>query len=412
MGMKEIVNLDNEPINVPVENMKDMARPKKESEVKPAAAFKPMTQWDGEEVEVTSDLYVEPVKDWDTLLDELGYDPALYEIVEPVKVSTWDAPVGEEVRRLWSYKVNVKVRKTVAYKDDDYKELIDLIKKHRKLGDVPSGEGTFIINLADWQMGKADGYGAEGTINAILRLIDELEARIRDLRKLGRNIGHIVIAGLGDMIENCEGNYPSQQFTVQLNRRQQIRIVRRLLVRLISRIAKLAAGISVYAVPGNHGENRKDGRAYTTVGDNDDVGVFEQVAEIFAANEEAYGHVNFYLPEDEIYMMHNLYDNEYIGFAHGHITSGGSDPRKKIHDWWEDQTFTGRDIGHARILVTAHYHHLSIIEYDNNKIHIQCPAMDGGSKWYENLTGVDSRPGTVTFLVDRSGKPYRDLEVL
>lgn len=410
----DALELSDPTLNVPVQNAKPKAKPTKEVDVKPLAAYKPGLSWDGEEMEITTDLYSEPIKDWNELLEELGYDPALYEVIEPVKISSWDAPVGDDVRRLWSYKVNIRVKRDVAYKDEDYKELVSLIKRHKKTPITPSEDGVFFINCADWQMGKADGYGTKGTVEAILEAIENIESRIRDLRKLGREINHIVIAGIGDMVENCDGHYASQTFTVELNRRQQNRLVRRLLIKLVIMASKLAEKVSVYAVPGNHGENRKDGKSYTTVGDNDDVAVFEQVADALAQNPEVYGHVNFYLPEDDIYMMCPIFEdeNEYVCFFHGHMTNGGADPRKKIHDWWEDQTFTGKDPGKARLLITGHYHHLSITEYDNNKIHIQCPTIDGGSDWFLNLTGKHSRPGTLTFLIDKSGMPFRDLEVI
>ena len=410
----EHLEFSDPSLNVPVAGAKPITKPTKEVEVKAPAAYKPGLTWDGEEVEVTSDLYAEPIKDWNQLLEELGYEPDLFEVIEPVKISSWDAPVGDEVRKLWSYKVNLRVKKEVVYKDEDFKELVDLIKRHKKPIFPEQEDGVFFINAADWQMGKADGYGTKGTVEALLNMIDNVENRIRDLRKLGRNINHVVIAGLGDMVENCDGHYASQTFTVELNRRQQNRLVRRLLIKLITRVSKLVERVSVFAVPGNHGENRKDGKSYTTVGDNDDVGVFEQVADALAQNEEAYGHVSFFLPEDEAYMMCRIFDDEddYVCFFHGHMTNGGSDPRKKLHDWWEDQTFTGKDPGKARLLVTGHYHHLSIAEYDNNKIHIQCPTVDGGSDWFLNKTGVHSRPGTLTFLIDRGPMPFRDLEVI
>jgi hypothetical protein len=60
----------------------------------------------------------------------------------------------------------------------------------------------------------------------------------------------------------------------------------------------LAPRIVLGAVPGNHGENRNSsGKAYTTATDNDDLAVFEGVAEILAANPERYGHVHTVLAE-------------------------------------------------------------------------------------------------------------------
>jgi hypothetical protein len=408
--MKHLVFEEDETLNLPVKTGAKRL-PKKEPDFKPPAALKPGMDWDGENVEVTSDVYAEPVTDWDTLLNELGYDPELYEIIEPVKVSAWDTQSEDGVKRLYSYKVGVRAKRFTQYRDEDFKELIAQIKKHRPLKDLPGGDNVFFIHAADWQTGKADGDGTHGTVTRLLNRIDLIEQRIRELKAAGRPIGKIVLCGMGDMIEGCDGHYASQTFTVQLNRRQQVRLNRRILTTWITRLAKLVPEMEVYAVPGNHGENRKDGKAYTTPGDNDDVAVFEMVAEILSANPEAYGHVSFFLPEDDIYMIVEANDRR-VGIAHGHVTSGGADPQKKIRDWWKDQAFGKKDIAFVDILVTAHYHHFSLIEYDDRTIHMQCPAEDGGSDWYENLKGLDSRPGTLTYVIDSSGKPFRDLEII
>lgn len=411
--MKHIEFEEDPSLNLPVQNAqsKSKKKPLKQADYKPPAALKPGMDWDGEEVQVTSEVYAEPIRDWDVLLEELGYDPDLYQIIEPVKISAWDAAAEDGVKRMYSYKANIRAKQITQYRDDDYKELVNQIKKHKPLREFEKGDSVFVINLADWQLGKADGDGTHGTVKRLLGRFDLIVQRINDLNKMGRNIQKIIVAGLGDLEEGCDGHYASQTFTVQLNRRQQIRLLRRLLTQLITRVAKLAPEVEVYAVPGNHGENRKDGKAYTTRGDNDDVAVFEMVAEILSANPEAYGHVKFFLPEDEVYMIAEAAGRQ-IGFFHGHITPNGSDPQKKIREWWKNQSFSKNAIGFVDILVTAHYHHFSVIEYDNDAIHMQCPSEDGGSEWFSDLTGVDSRPGTLTFLIDNSDKPYRDLEVL
>jgi hypothetical protein len=408
--MKHLTFEEDETLNKPIRE-NEYTPPKRQVGFKPPVALKPGVDWDGEDIQVTSEVYSEPVRDWDTLLLELGYDPDSYQIIEPVKVSAWDAQTEDGMQRLYSYKVGIKAKQGTQYRDTDYKDLVQQIKKHRPHKELDGGDGVFFINLADWQLGKADGDGTHGTVTRLLDRFDLIVNRILELKKMGRKIGRIVITGMGDMEEGCDGHYASQTFTVQLNRRQQIRLLRRLLTILITKVAKLAPEVTVYAVPGNHGENRKDGRAYTTRGDNDDVAVFEMVAEILSANPDAYGHVNFYLPEDEIWMIAEA-NGRRVGFIHGHITGGGADPQKKIREWWKDQAFSKKEIGFVDILVTAHYHHFSVVEYDDQTIHLQCPAEDGGSEWFEDLKGVSSRPGTLTFLVDSSGKPYRDLEIL
>jgi len=412
--MKQFKSEDDEKLNLPNLDGNEYVPPKRDTTIKTTAALKPGVDWDGEELQVTSEVYSEPVKDWDELLSELGYDPEMYEVIEPVKISSWDANAGEgETKRLYSYKLGVRAKRTTQYRDEDYKDLVELIRKHRPLAEKAyDGDATFVVCLSDWQLGKADGDGTDGTIKRILTMIDDVTIRIRELQKAGRKMKTLVVAGVGDMVENCEGHYATQTFTVQLNRRQQIRVLRRLLTKAISTWSKMFGEVIVVAVPGNHGENRNaSGKNFTTRGDNDDVAAFEMVAEILSSNPAAYGHVSFLLPEDDISMVVET-SGKYLGFAHGHITSNGSDPQKKIKEWWKSQTFTSNPIGYVDILITGHYHHFSIIEHDSNKIHMQCPAMDGGSEWFKDLTGVDSRPGTLTFVLDDSGKPYRDLEII
>ncbi len=265
-------------------------------DIKPPAALKPGVDIDGVDVELTSDVYETPNPDWDLILESWGYDPQIYEIVEPVKVSQWEALGAEgDVRKLYSYKAGVRTRAGV--KDSSYNDLVKEIKKYRKPKTVaPEGDQAFLVNLADWQLGKSDGDGSEGTIQRILVMIDSVEDRIKELRKIGRRPGLLVVAGLGDMIENCDGQYNAQAYTVELNRREQIRVCRRLIRDAIVRWAKYFPEVWVVAVPGNHGENRKNGRLFTDRGDNDDVAVFEAVCDILSANPDAFGHGYLWYP--------------------------------------------------------------------------------------------------------------------
>lgn len=256
---------------------------------------------------------------------------------------------------------------------------------------------------------NSDGYGVRGTVDRILAAIDGVEDRIKELRKCGRQLGHLVVAGMGDLIEQCSANYNAQTFTVEVNRRQQVRLARRLIRDAIIRWAKFFEKVTVIAVPGNHGENRNDGKLYTTVGDNDDVAIFETIADILSSNQDAYGHIQFFLPEDDLYVVLDLH-GIYVGFAHGHINAGGSSTaQKRIRTWWEGQCFGNQPIGDAKILVTGHYHHFSITEF-GDKVHIQCPAMDGGSEWWQNLKGEQARPGILTMVVDKNG--YQDVQII
>jgi hypothetical protein len=167
--------------------------------------------------------------------------------------------------------------------------------------------------------------------------------------------------------------------------------------------------VSVVAVGGNHGEFKKSGKIFTTVGDNDDIAIFETISEILSANAEAYGHVEFFIPEDELGITIDI-SGQRVAFYHGHISGSGTSPQGKIRTWWKDQSFCNTDVGSANILITAHFHHFSLIEYSEGKIHMQCPSPEAGSQWWENRTGEKSRRGTLTFVLNENG--YSDLEII
>lgn len=378
------------------------------------AANKPGIEVEGADpaVEITFDPTDRPmgIKDMEDLLTNWGYDPKYYELVEPIKISQWnqkDKETGDLIS-LYSYKGSVRTRRASA--DTDYEELVDQIKKHKKhqSNDLP-GEDTIVICVADTQIGKSDGDGTKGTIKRFMEAIDDSEKRIKELRKMGRPVNKAVIAFMGDLIENCEQSYAAQAYTVEWNRRQQIRIVRRLARNLIATVARLVDEVDIVAVPGNHGENKSGHRVFTTPGDNDDVGVIESVADMFAFNNEAYGHINWHIPEDEIYVVLDV-NGHLVCFAHGHVTSGGNSPQKKQRDWWEDQAFGGTIAGACNFLITAHYHHFSLIEHSDGRTHFQCPTLESESTWWLNLKGEKSPPGVLTFVLTEHG--YQDVQVV
>lgn len=399
-------------LNDPIENGGEDIAPKlREAKAVQPSVWKPGVTWDGDEGEITTAPVTEPITPhFDDILKTWGYDPEFFELIEPVKVSTWDSQTAEGTERLWSYKAGVR-RKNAPASSISYKDLVREIKKHRPLGEVPSGDATFVACIADTQFGKADGDGLAGTIERFQNCIDGVERRIKDLRKSGRKLGTLVVAGVGDIIEGCDGNYGQQVFTVEINRREQIRVARRLIRDAIARWSKLFKKVVVIAVPGNHGENRKDGKSFTETGDNDDVAVFEILAEVLAENPAAYGHVEFRLPRNEIAAVLEL-DGVIVGFAHGHITKGGGTPQGRVKNWWEGQSFGNRPVGDAQILITGHYHHLSVIQY-GYKTHIQTPALDGGSEWWTELSGEDSPPGMLTLVVGKQfAGGWTDLQVI
>ncbi len=265
--------------------------------------------------------------------------------------------------------------------------------------------------LGDWQVGKGEGGGTPATVERITAAFDGLEQRLADLRRVGRGVDVVYAVGLGDLVEQCAGHYASQPFTTDLNRREQMRVVRRLILNLVDRLVDAGYRVVLSAVAGNHGENRGTaGKAYTTVDDSDDLAVFEQVAEVLAANPDRYGAVSCYLPS-ALSMTLDICGVP-VGFTHGHVASGGANAAAKIEKWWTGQVMGFQPVADARILVTGHYHHLLVVE-STGRTHMQCPAMDGGSDWWTTSTGQSSPSGMLTFTVAAgSGRGWDDLAVL
>ena len=81
----------------------------------------------------------------------------------------------------------------------------------------------------------------------------------------------------------------------------------------------------------------------------------------------------------------------------------------KAHRWLERQAKAKLPAGQCDILLSAHFHHESILT-EGGVTHIQAPALDGGSLWVQNTLGLTSEPGITTFTVDKQG--FHNYQVL
>ena len=369
-------------------------RPKREH----FEGWEPGVAWDGKQGTITSTaMPADNAPDWDTILRVWGLDPALFSVVEPVLFNVWGDPNGN-LNRQWKGKV-IQNR---APEGADFAALLDEVKRYKpKRVAALEGDVALVVALSDFQMGKGEGGGSAGIVSRFLIGITEVEARWRELVKLGRPLDKLVVVGLGDLFESCAGHYAMQTFQADLDRREQTTVLRRILVKALTHWATFAPRIIVAAVPGNHGENRQNGKAFTNFGDNDDVAVMEQVAEIVRANP-AYDHISFVFPKNELTLTLDV-NGTIVGLAHGHQVKGSAE------SWWGKQAFGLQPIGDADILLTGHYHHL-VVKQSGARTHFQAPALDGGSQWFTEQAGVVAPAGLLTITVGRYG--WDDLRVL
>ena len=369
--------------------------------------WEPGVRWD--ETTRTGAITVKanaPRPDWDSLLREWGFDPEKFEVADDsIQFRTWDGAIGEgNVQRVYYYRATIRLRK--AENDPDIAALINEIKRRKpKPIAARTGSRSLVVALADWQGGQ---QGTEDAVARILRLVDEIPARWRELVKAGEPLTDIVLVGLGDLVEGCEGWYPAQQFMVELNEREQRTLVRRLVVKVIEACLTVAPTVRVVAIGGNHGEARRGGKAYTDPSDNGDLEVFDQAAEIFAASPYA-DRVAFVVARDELAVTINIHDT-IVGITHGHLAKRGAGPANKVENWWKGQALGMTAISDATLLLTGHYHSLYVATH-GPRTHIQAPAMCGPSAWFTDLTGTGNSPaGTLTLVV--GGGSWDQLRVL
>lgn len=378
--------------------------------------WEPGVVWDGKSGEITTPALQEPPTNWDDLLKERGLDPQRYEVVGDTmrwcSFDGWkrDAPDEKAYSALcYSYKAQIRLRKGTS----DDPSLEELYKEARKTKQPKTqktqGQSTLVIALSDFQIGNSDGGGIQTQIDALSALPDLIGDRLKELKKIGAEIGTTCVAGLGDLVEGTCGYYASQEFRVELDRREQTRVVRRSIRDILKAVSGNTEKVIATAVPGNHGENRKNGKAYTRPSDNDDVAVFEQVAEILSENP-TYDNIGFKLPGDGIAISLEL-SEQIISFTHGHIAKMRGTPANSLWEWWKDQAH-GRHYPHlanSNILVSGHYHHLNVKQQEGRTLFI-CPSLTNVGDYYADSKGVNTVPGTLTFTLNPTG--WDNLKIL
>ena len=351
---------------------------------------------------------------WDKYLEDLGFNPKDFEIIEPFEIRTWTANMGAgETEQFYYYKAKIISKNPANTKDFDYKNLLKEIKSSKPKAQKSKGKSSFIVCLSDWQMGKRDGDGTAGIVSRVEQMIPDVTARIKELRKSGVDLNHLYIFGLGDIVEGCEGFYDMQTFTVEYDLRRQKMIARRLLIKALTEWSPDFKNVVVACVPGNHGENRNQkGKAFTTFGDNFDVAIFDEAAEIFAENK-AFKHVKFVIPENDLWLTLDV-SGTIVGLAHGHqFRTGGRYSHQKAVAWLSGQAFGMTEVGDSDILISGHFHHLFVIN-EGKRTLMQCPSVDGGSDWFENISGKSSFAGSLTFSItpDKPQLPWDNLKVI
>ena len=349
----------------------------------------------------------------DAILKLFGHDPSKVEITGILRERHSEYYDRDEGKKLWkhSYAFGV-LKKSATVKDD-----VDPIALIKELGikSKPKGintasglDSTFVLDWADWQVMKAEGGGIKGFVDRFDSAMEAALQRIVDLRSTGRKIDELVIIGGGDMIEGCV-IYPNQSYEIVGHRRDQIRLTVATILKGIYTLAPLFDKVKIVAVPGNHGENRIGG-SRTTIGDNDDLLVFE-MAEVGIKNDPNMKHVKFEIAEKEVSLTTNIRGWVY-GITHGDVygKGGGTGVRNKVFGWFKTMAANRHAVGSADVLVTHHFHHDALEDWGAT-LWVQNPTMDGGSHYFVEATGHKPKHGMNSWVVTKTDR-FQDKQVL
>lgn len=291
------------------------------------------------------------------------------------------------------------VARSAACGIEDLTELVKLARGNERRKPIKATERaltqTRVIGLTDEQLGKVDRHGGtEAFFKRLGTLLELLDAECK--REPAEDA--VVLLG-GDMIEGFE-NTGSQSFTNDTSHPAQLTIAHGYLVEALTRIASRFERVRVLAVPSNHGAWRKGKDNLGKPGDDYGLAIVKMVADALAMSER-WGHVEFILPgEWEVSCAIQVRD-DVLALTHGHI--GNTFSPEGFKKWFLGQVAGDAPIAQATIIVSGHYHHRRYWPMGNlgnrERVHIQMPAMDGGSSWFTNSSGEWSHPGIWTAVI-------------
>ena len=169
----------------------------------------------------------------------------------------------------------------------------------------------------------------------------------------------------------------------------------------IKAFAPLCDELIVPVVPGNHDEPHR--MVMTDPIDSWQIEVAAAVQDACSENP-ALSHVKFYYPQPDHATLAIDLGGTVLGLARGHQA-------KDMGKWIAGQATGRTPVGYADVLMTGHFHHFRADQI-GPRLWIQVPAMDGGSAWFRDKSGLESPTGIVSLVVGPEYDPRRDLAVL
>lgn len=355
----------------------------------------PMLEGEPDFTKAIQDMGMEVPEGYRVRIAEMKYDPVAWTRETPEqKYATTKA--------VWRYRFVIEPDMTQASVDGI--AILNALKRQPKATKL-TGDKTLILNLNDTQAGKSEGGGTDALIERMDHFFTLAEERINDDKK---SLGDLVILLGGDLIEGCN-IFPNQSWQIDRDMRDQIRTMTGITLHMLDRLATKFPTTRVIAVGGNHGENRQNGKRVNRH-DNFDQLVAESTA-LAAGRDTALQHVGFNIAYDEPALTGDIRGHIYA-VTHGSIygKGQGAGPDQKAYNWYKNMAAAHNPIGDAVVLVGNHYHH-EVIRNFGTLLFVQNPAMDGGSAYFSEYSGMEAAAGMASWVVSEDSR-FTGYEVL
>lgn len=335
-------------------------------------------------------------------------DPKEFELVnDTFRMSVWES--GQEVK--YAYRGSFRKKSPIELDDVELERLSARARTSRVAEPGPhvfdDQYKTRVLVVSDMQIGKVDSRGG---LREFLTRVSDLCAHIEALPFVHSTL----VLDPGDLIEGFQ-NTASQPHTNDLSHPAMLKTARSVLTDVVeaARASTLPdGGVTVATVPSNHSAWRQ-GKGYLgKPGDDYGLDVHRAVQSVFEYAEV--DDVEWVFPEtdyeESLALSVPSSPDIKIGLVHGHQSRAG-----KFNDWWKGQALGSKPLAGCHYAVSGHYHSFVFEPAGwldgRERYHIQAPPMDNGSAWWENLSGEQSRPGIVHFLIDESGD-FSDLRLI
>lgn len=353
------------------------------------AEHKPRVEFDGRTGFVQTgpmDRAPQPAE-YEAILLDAGLDPKSVRIIGNPRISRWQRWDGQWLE---SYRFQVGPA-TVATPED----LIGIINGYKPHEPKNLGTGVFNFQASDLQIGKCDNGGSSGIIDAYLASV-ERAVKIYKARRKSESLGIAHLMYPGDCLEGNQSQAGKNMWRTDLTITEQMRVFRRLMLFTVEQFAPLCDELLLDVVNGNHDDAQRE-PVKTRPDDGHATEQAIALSDALELNKNAFGHVQVRVPDiDRSFMTVPVGDSVFT-ILHGHQFRRG-----KAMVWWQEQAFHGQNPAGAHFLIHGHYHTFEV-ETTANRTRIASSTFDGGSNYYRDMHGSESKRGGLTYIT-RAGE--------